>query len=213
MIRNAHVNGHIAVIVADPGMGKTVTCEHYEKQYSNVALIKTAVGHNANALLELICKKLGIPSRGVISKMLEDIIEHLRGSNQLLIIDEAENLPLKALEAIRAIHDQSGAGVVLAGTQRLIISLRGSRGELAQLYSRVWQYENLGNKLPESDLTEIIATTTDDSDVVSECLRACEGNGRMLDKLLSQSQRISQLNNMPITVEIVRDAEKMLLKK
>jgi DNA transposition AAA+ family ATPase len=212
MIRNAHVHNHIAVIIGEPGLGKTVTLEEYARQYSHVIFVKKTVGRNANALLELICKQLNIPARSSVARMIDDIIDKISHSGRLIIVDEAENLPLKALEALRTIHDQAKVGMIMAGTQRLYINLKGSHGELAQLYSRVWQHENLGYTLPENDLIEIIETATTEPDVVKAFLIACCGNGRMLEKLLDQTQRISELNATPITAQIVRDCEKMLLK-
>ncbi|MEV9348723.1 ATPase, partial [Klebsiella pneumoniae] len=79
------------------------------------------------------------------------------------LIDEAENLPYRALEVIRRIHDKAGVGVVLAGMPRLIINLKGKRGEYAQLYSRVGFALDLQEKLPQADLQQILTNMVEEA--------------------------------------------------
>jgi DNA transposition AAA+ family ATPase len=47
-------------------------------------------------------------------ELSEACIAALRDSGRLLMVDEAENLPYRALETLRRIHDKSGIGMVLA---------------------------------------------------------------------------------------------------
>ena len=57
--------------------------------------------------------------------------------NRLLIVDEAENLPYRALEITRRIHDKTGVGVLLIGRSILLENLKGYNNQYDQLYSRV----------------------------------------------------------------------------
>ncbi|CRL44634.1 hypothetical protein SGGMMB4_01839 [Sodalis glossinidius str. 'morsitans'] len=59
----------------------------------------------------------------------------MRDKHWLVLVDEAELLPYRALEVLRRIHDSFGVAIVLAGMPRLLLNLKGSRGEYAQLYS------------------------------------------------------------------------------
>ena len=83
------------------------------------------------------------------------ILQHLRGRECLLIIDEAQHLMLPALESLRNIHDATECGHVLMGNEAVYSRLSGRRSaEFAQLYSRVGSVLKLENPLP-SDTTAL----------------------------------------------------------
>lgn len=67
-------------------------------------------------------------------------MRELRDSGRLLMVDEAELLLYRALEVLRRLHDKAGIGIVLAGMPRLLINLKGRRGEFAQLLPAVWRW-------------------------------------------------------------------------
>jgi DNA transposition AAA+ family ATPase len=69
--------------------------------------------------------------------MFLDIIDKLKSSGRLNIIDEAEPLPYKSLELLRRIYDKAQVGILLVGMPRLIMNLKGEKRQYAQLYSRV----------------------------------------------------------------------------
>jgi DNA transposition AAA+ family ATPase len=71
-------------------------------------------------VLEELCGLLGISKRGNMHELSEACIAALRDSGRLLMVDEAENLPYRALETLRRIHDKSGIGLVLAGMPVLL---------------------------------------------------------------------------------------------
>ena len=61
--------------------------------------------------------------------MVSGIVKKLKGSGRMIIIDEAEHLPYKALELLRRVHDKAGMGVLLVGLPRLIHKIMEGRGE------------------------------------------------------------------------------------
>ena len=83
-------------------------------------LIEVDPGYTAKVLLEDLCGKLSVNVRGNLHELLEAVINKLQDSGRLIIIDEAELLPYRALEVIRRIHDKTGIGIVLAGMPRPI---------------------------------------------------------------------------------------------
>ncbi|EAZ1917991.1 ATPase, partial [Salmonella enterica] len=106
-------------------------------------------------LLEELCRQLGVKVRGNIHELIDACVRELRDSGRLLMVDEAELLPYRALEVLRRLHDKAGIGIVLAGMPRLLINLKGRRGEFAQLYSRVALALNLGDTLTRDDFQQI----------------------------------------------------------
>ena len=66
------------------------------------------------------------------------VVERMTASGGLLAVDEAQHLPVRTLEVLRGLHDASGCGVALLGSDPFWIQLSGGRRpEFAQLFSRV----------------------------------------------------------------------------
>ncbi|NHX33649.1 AAA family ATPase, partial [Escherichia coli] len=92
----------------DAGMGKTMIIRQYAKENLNAVLIEADPGYTARVVLEELCNKLGLSKRGNMHELSESIIQNLRDSGRIILVDEAENLPYRALETLRRIHDKSG---------------------------------------------------------------------------------------------------------
>ena len=137
----------------------------------------------------------------------------MRNSGRVLLVDEAELLPLNVLEIIRRIHDHAQVGVILAGMPRLICNLRGKNGELAQLYSRVGFAINLGEQLPAADMHNIIRSVMgdDSAPILDDLAKAAQGNTRRLSKLMRGVVRAARLNESAPTIEMVKNLSAMLI--
>jgi len=102
------------VITGEVGLGKTTILRSYLELAVNERL-KTVYLFNANvtfpALLETICRELAIPviadDPGEMLRQLHLslIQEYQRGFNIVLIVDEAQNMPLETLENIRMLSN------------------------------------------------------------------------------------------------------------
>lgn len=215
VIRIAHLDGDINVIYGDAGMGKTMMVRQYAKQYSDAVLIEADPGYTARVILEELANKLGVDVRGNMHDRSEAIIKTLRDSGRVILVDEAENLPYRALETLRRIHDKSGVGIVLAGMPRLIINLKGKRGEYKQLYSRAGFKLEMGDKLPEDDINQIAISTLpeleEQPDLLVALYKGCDGNARRLFKYLRGVARSSDINKTPITISMIKQFSKMLI--
>ncbi|QXO58504.1 AAA family ATPase [Morganella morganii] len=214
VIKMAHLDGDINVIYGDAGMGKTMIMCRYATENLSAVLIEADPGYTARVVLEELCNKLGLAKRGNMHELSEAIIQALRDSGKVILVDEAENLPYRALETLRRIHDKSGVGIVLAGMPRLILNLKGKRGEYKQLYSRVGFALRMGDALPEEDIRQIITELLpeiEDEAVFSELFKVCKGNARRLFKLLRGVSRGSQINQRPVDVAMVTGFSEMLI--
>jgi DNA transposition AAA+ family ATPase len=137
----------------------------------------------------------------------------------LLIVDEADRLKAIGLEHMRHIYDCGQFGLVLIGMPG--IEKRLSR--YPQLYSRVGfvhhfkplgkeevqfvlqhKWQQLGLTLDLSDFT--------DAESVAAIIRITNGNFRLLQRLLSQVERVLQINELRyITKEVVEAARELLI--
>ena len=214
VIKMAHLDGDINVICGDAGMGKTMVMRQYAAENRTAILLEADPGYTARVVLEEICKKLELGCRGNMHELSDAIVAKLRDSGRVLLIDEAENLPHRALEVIRRIHDKSGIGVVLAGMPRLIVNLKGRRGEFKQLYSRVGFSLALGDTLPRGDIDAIATSVLSDAQepAVGDALfSASHGNARRLFKLLRGVRRYSLMNSVPVDAGAVQKFSEMLI--
>ncbi len=214
VIRLAHLDGDLNVIYGAAGLGKTMILREYAAHNRDALLIEADPGYTARVVLEELCGLLGLSKRGNMHELSEACIAALRDSGRLLMVDEAENLPYRALETLRRIHDKAGIGLVLAGMPRLIINLKGKRGEYQQLYSRVGLALNIGDALPQTDISDIAASMLPDaaSQDVSEALfKASHGNARRLFKLVRGVSRHSEISGNAVSAGAVRKFAEMLI--
>ena len=102
------------VITGEVGVGKTTVLRSYLER---VAKPKTKIIYifNANVsfknLLKIICKELGLDAKaGDSVEMLNDLYqilmeEYKQGNTVLLIVDEAQNMPIETLENLRMLSN------------------------------------------------------------------------------------------------------------
>lgn len=214
IIRLAHVDGEINVLYGEAGLGKTMALKSYAGSNPTALLIEADPSYTARVLLEEICNRLNLSTRGNMHELFELCVAKLRNTGYLLMIDEGELLPHRALEVLRRIHDKTGIGIVLAGMPRLIINLKGKRGEFVQLHSRVGFALNIGNALSQDDSDLIASTILPDAlsrDMSEVLYKESRGNARRLFKLLRGVIRTSHINDREVNVTTVRQFAEMLI--
>lgn len=210
--RMAQINRDICVIVGDSGLGKTTGSKKFSDDEPNSIFIEVDFGYTALALFREISEVLGLPIGGTLHDIFMRVVKELTGTGRLVIVDEAEHLPYRALELLRRLHDKAEIGILLVGMPQLLSNLKGRRGEFQQLYSRIGAAIRLEN-LSDEDALAIATNFNPDFGYVKKALIAqCAGNTRRLSKILTQSQRIAKLRECEINAEVISDACKMLVR-
>jgi DNA transposition AAA+ family ATPase len=133
---------------------------------------------------------------------------------RLILVDEADRLKIVSLEQMRAIFDAGGIGLVLIGMP----GIEKRMARYPQFYSRigfVHEFRPLGatemRKLlskrwtpPGVNLPEM------DSDAITSVIRITGGNFRLFERLLTQIERIAEINNLILiskeAVEVARES-------
>jgi len=209
--RMSHLDGEIGVVCGAAGAGKTTAVKEYVARNSDVVFIEADLGYTARDLFRELHKKCGFDGAGNLNKMKDDIIDRLSGSGRLIIIDEAEHLPVRALDLVRRINDKAEVGILFCGLQRFMETLRVRQADFAYLYTRIGFKVSL-DSLQEKDVEVIVNEAIPGRDGLWQIFsEECYGNCRILGKLVARSLRLAELNSVPVTPEIVREAAKMLV--
>ncbi len=134
----------------------------------------------------------------------------------LIIVDEADRLQMNSLEQLRSIFDEGKAGMVLVGMPG--IEKRIAR--FPQFYSRigfVHEFRPLDSvemqKLLEQRWTPVGVTLPNEPlapEVIAKLIRMTGGNFRLLNRILTQIERVLDVNKLhtvtPEVVEAARDS-------
>jgi len=209
--RIAHVEGIIVTATGDTGLGKTSGAKDYERKHPDVILLEADPGWTAKAVFSELHKRLGLDGIGIIHDMFDDVVLKLRDSGRLIIVDEAEHLPYRALELLRRLHDKAGIGLALVGMPRLMANLRGRRGEYLQLYSRIGLACKL-EPLTLEDANLIVSSILPNNNGIGSVFhKESQGNTRLLSRLIYRSKRVAEMNDSKVTPEIIRKTAEMLL--
>lgn len=207
----AHAMNDVYLVIGEAGLGKTVALKRYAQLNANVVMLEVDPTFSAKVLLAELCMALGLqPSRNNHENM-QNIVKKLKGSERLLIVDEAELLTNKPLEVLRRIHDKSGIGMVLAGMPRLRANLRGARGQYKQLYSRIGLALDLKDKLPKEDIGMLCEAALDTDAFNSRLNTVSHGNARRLNKLCRGINRLAVINKRPIDDGMINTFADMLI--
>lgn len=211
MLRRAQIDHKIVLITSESGYGKTESVKEYAKRTPNAILIETDSTFSSKILISWLHKKLGYSGHGTKYSMMQELITALNDSNRLIIIDEADRLGYESLELLRRLHDKTRIGMALVGAPVLVENIRGSKGEFAQLYTRISGHAQLKPLILDDAaqiINEYIPKLTDDSckAYYSFCQRCC----RTLYMLVYTSIRVSEENNIPITPALIEKCAGML---
>jgi general secretion pathway protein A len=137
------------VVLGDVGLGKTTILRYYLDELAP-ANLKTAYVFNPNltfkALLDTIYRELEIGDRPekvheMVDRLHEVFVEqYQQGRNIVLIVDEAQNMPVETLEALRVLSNLETSTdkliqIVLAGQPEFADRLESH--ELRQLRQRI----------------------------------------------------------------------------
>jgi DNA transposition AAA+ family ATPase len=160
LITYCHIQGKIGVAYGDAGVGKTMACRQYKKENPTAIFITVKPSYaTISGINELLGRALHI--RGGVARRVEsEIIDKLRGSNGVIIVDEAQHLTVRVINHLRCIvddcydEDKGGLGLALVGNEEIYTKMKGAgQRSYAQLFSRIGNRQHLlTDKITQEDI-------------------------------------------------------------
>jgi DNA transposition AAA+ family ATPase len=143
------------VVQADPGIGKTFNTKHLIAELNRKEMSKNGTGRRAyfvrasgtmkpTQLLREIAIACGVSSVGDSRRILRMLRRTFTGRSVLIVIDEAQQLCVSALEAVRELLDESpNCGLLVIGSHELEHNFTLHAIELEQWNSRIAGFRTL----------------------------------------------------------------------
>ncbi|MBN2684980.1 MAG: AAA family ATPase [Pontiellaceae bacterium] len=135
----AYCYGKQALVYGSPGMGKTVTCEEFQRTHSGVWLLTpTSVTGTKKGILTLLADALHITPGRALADTQTACIERMSDTGGMIIIDEAQQLPPNSLDLMRQVAEAAEVGLAFVGNEGVYTQMvGGSRaGKFGQILSR-----------------------------------------------------------------------------
>ena len=127
----------IGYIYGRAGLGKTHALQEWLKTYGGRGVLITAEnGISSVGLIKKIAKELKLDTTGSSETLKDRIKDAIKLTETIIIIDEGEHLKANVIDIVRSIADQTGVGVVIAGTEVLKSKILSRKKEYEYLYSR-----------------------------------------------------------------------------
>lgn len=217
--KRARTYRNFAVVSAFVGTGKTRCLHKYAEEHANVYVLEALPGLNTGVMLYQLVQmthanviKTRGSQTGTRDQMFSAVVAALKGTDSLLIVDEAETMTESSLEYIRRLRDLAQIGIVLAGTERLFPLVRDPRGRFGQISSRVGFWPPVIKSITRDDC-DMLAQAAFEEDGVTDQLtpevmdalwQVCDGSARVLCEAIIPGVRDYGLRKgLPLSKDLV----------
>jgi DNA transposition AAA+ family ATPase len=190
--------------------GKSKALKRYAKgDHGRTIYLRMPTGGSAQMMLQELAKACGISDRSNYAQLRDRIMKYLDAST-LLIVDEVHQamigrtMKTTTIELIREIHDETGCGVVLCGTDVLPDMMQDPR--FSKLLGQTDNRGVLKRKVPAAPtkrdvrlLCEAYGLTNPDGDAAEIVSAIAKKNGiGKLTKYFLMSRRLASKSNEPL---------------
>lgn len=210
---HAHIENDIVLVCGDAGAGKTTALKLYAAENTGVIMVTcNSCTRSATAVLKLILNKLGIQSINRKEVLMNKLLERLRGTRYLIILDEADHLTLDALQAVRNLNDSAGVGIVLSGNDKIYRQMySGQRGyEFDQIRTRIIVRKRVINSYTPEEIEGIFVNAPSDCIPYIMSL-ACRESLRTAIKIFNLALEYAKAVNSKITLSILKSVKDDLI--
>lgn len=201
----------IAEITGGTGSGKSTAAKRIV-EVLGARRIACWDGISRHQLLKKAAEALGIEGAGAVDRLLMDAAEE-GAARRLLVVDEANKLNWRALEALRYLADECNVAVVLVGTEFYERQFTGARTRelLLQLGRRIGAKRTRMGHLDRAEtyghILKPICGDCSDKEIVTKFWHGCrKGNWGDGMELAKECKRLMEVHELPTLNVAVLDA-------
>ena len=179
---------NFGVVTGYVGIGKTRFLKEYRATKPMTVLVEASPNMTPGVLLTELLEQLNTAVPPGLDRKFREVVRVLRGTNYLLMADEAERLSPSAMEYLRRIRDIAEVGVVLCGTERLSGLIKPLHGQFDQVRSRVGIWPKTIERISRDDADEMArAALADMGEISDKVLEALWNYGQGSARVLNES--------------------------
>ena len=206
--RRTHADRDFGIFVGKVGVGKTTGLRHYARKTPSAVLLEAFEGIDNSTFIQALMTATGsVAVKGTMAMQMAGLIRALKGTDRVILVDEANWLPKRSFGALRRISDVAEIGVVLVGTAELLPMVQDPEGRFGQISSRIGFWPQMAKQISEKD-SALLVSSYCAGELPESVLKAfygcCEGSARTLKNLLKNTYRFADKNQVEITPELVK---------
>ena len=201
----------IAEITGGTGSGKSTAAKRIV-EVLGARRIACWDGISRHQLLKKAAEALGIEGAGAVDRLLMEAVEE-GAPRRMLVVDEANKLNWRALEALRYLADECNVAVVLVGTEFYERQFTGARTRelLLQLGRRIGakraRMGHLDRAETYSHILKPLCGDCADKEIVTRFWHGCrKGNWGDGMELAKECRRLMEVHELPALNTAVLDA-------
>lgn len=206
--RRTHSDRDFGILIGRVGVGKTTALRNYAKRMQSAVLIEAFEGIDHSTFMqELIAATGSVSVKGTMAMQMAGLIKSLRGTDRVILVDEANWLPKRSFGALRRISDVAEVGVVLVGTDELLPMVQDPAGRFGQISSRIGYWPSAVKQISEQDCALLVQSYCSEElpeAVLKAFYGCCEGSARTLRNLLRNTYRYADKAEVEVTPEFIK---------
>jgi DNA transposition AAA+ family ATPase len=136
----ARETGRLVMVAGSPGVSKTATARQFREDMPRTyyAAMDATTSGVPTMLMEVLLAMGITETKGLPQLLMRQVCQRVSDAKSLIIIDEAQHLSDKAIEALRAINDKVRVGIAIMGNEAAWtqVGATGGKAAFAQVSSR-----------------------------------------------------------------------------
>ena len=206
---------NFGVISGHVGVGKSRFCVEYRETNPMTLLVEVSPNMTPGVLMTELLEQLNNIVPNGLDRKFRELVRILKGTNYLIVADEAENMSASALQHLRRIRDMAQVGVVLVGTEKLTGLIKPQHGQFDQVRSRVGMWPETIKKISRDDSDEMARAALSLPDLPDDVLNTLwdysQGSARVLNENLVPAIKDYGTGAIALTPQIIEAiAQKVL---
>lgn len=140
------------------------------------------------------------------------LVEQLRGTNRLIIVDEADHLSFSALQAVRNLNDRAGVGIVFSGNDKIYLQMTSPRKgyEFDQIRTRIIVRKKVHNEYTVEEIKGVFGCSGEAEQAFLLKLSSAESL-RTAKKIFQLAREAATAAHVPFNAGLLRRTQREFL--